>query len=70
LLFRSEEHVDRWCKQWHQPRGAIISLEQQWRLAQAWYEDRLTFDWRRKTREEVDALWNTLGFTSSFWSLS
>jgi hypothetical protein len=62
--------VDRWCKQWHQPRGAIISLEQQWRLAQAWYEDRLTFDWRRKTTEEVDALWNKLGFTSSFWSLS
>jgi hypothetical protein len=62
--------VDRWCRQWHQPRGAIISLEQQWRLAQAWYEDRLTFDWQRKTNEEVDALWNELGFTSSFWSLS
>jgi hypothetical protein len=70
LLFRSEDHVDRWCRQWHQPRGAIIELAQQWRLAQAWYEDRLAFDWRRKAAEEVDALWNTLGFTSSFWSLS
>lgn len=70
LLFRSEEHVDRWCKQWHQRRGAIISLEQQWGLAKAWYEDRLAFDWRRKTTEEVDALWNKLGFTSPFWSLS
>ncbi|MBE3560570.1 MAG: hypothetical protein IMW89_15325 [Ktedonobacteraceae bacterium] len=70
MLFRSEEHVDRWCRQWHQPRGAIISLEQQWRLACAWYEDRLIFDWRRKTGEEVEALWNELGFTSSFWSLA
>ncbi len=69
LLFRSEEHVDRWCKLWRQPRGEIISLEQQWRLARAWYEDRLTFDWRRKTIEEVDALWTELGFTSSFWAL-
>jgi len=69
LLFRSEEHVERWRHLWRQPRGAIISLEQQWRLAQAWYEDRLSFDWRRKTSEEIQALWRELGFTSSFWAL-
>ena len=62
--------MDRWCQQWHQPRGAIISLAQQWRLAQAWYEDRYDFDWRRKTSEEIDVLWEELGFTSPFWSLS
>jgi hypothetical protein len=62
--------VDRWCEQWKQPRGAIISLEQQWKLAQAWYADRMEFDWRRKTAEEVRALWRELGFTASFWEMS
>jgi len=61
--------VDRWCQQWRQPRGEVISLEQQWRLAQAWYSDRLELEWRRKTIEEIDALWAELGFTSSFWRL-
>jgi len=69
LLFRSEEHVDQWCKQWHQPRGEVISLDQQWKLAQAWYSDRVEFEWRRKTIEEIDALWAELGFTSLFWHL-
>ena len=61
--------MDRWCQQWRQPRGEVISLEQQWRLAQAWYNDRLDLEWRRKTIEEIDALWAELGFTSSFWRL-
>jgi len=69
LLFRSEDHVDHWCKQWKQSRGEVISLEQQWRLARVWYEDRLDFDWRRKTAEEVKSLWAELGFLSPFWSL-
>jgi hypothetical protein len=69
LLFRSEEHIDRWCRLWNQPRGEIISLEQQWRLSQAWYHDRMEFDWRRKTITEVDALWAENGLTSAFWHL-
>ncbi len=41
LLFRSEEHVRRWCRAWKCKPGAIFSLEKGWRLAQAWYADRL-----------------------------
>jgi hypothetical protein len=37
LLFRSGQHVDRWCRQWNRRRGRIFSLNQGWRLAQAWY---------------------------------
>ena len=29
----------------------------------------MELDWRRKTSEEVEALWTELGFTSSFWTL-
>lgn len=70
LFFRSEEHIDRWCKQWRMPRGAVLSVEQAWRLAVAWYgPDRRDPAWRRKTRDEVDALFDELGLTGDFWSL-
>lgn len=61
--------MNRWCNQWNQPRGAILSLSQQWHLAQAWYTDRLEFEWRRKTVAEIDELWQKLGLTSSFWDM-
>ena len=70
LLFRSEEHVDNWCRQWKLERGALLSLEQAWLLAQAWYgPDRREVAWRRKTLEEAEALFEDLGLTSPFWNL-
>jgi len=70
LLFRSEEHVDYWRHQWKLERGALLSVEQAWRLAQAWYgPDRRDVTWRRKTVDEIEALFEELGLTSPFWSL-
>lgn len=71
LLFRSDEHIDRWCDMWGQPRGEVLSLEQGWNLAKEWYgPDRRDPGWRRKTVDEVEALFAQLGLTSPFWSLS
>ena len=70
LFFRSEEHVDRWCGQWHLARGALLSLEQAWRLASAWFQaDRGAPDWRRPTVDEVESLFGSLGLTGAFWRL-
>ncbi|PYQ29915.1 MAG: hypothetical protein DMF56_09320 [Acidobacteria bacterium] len=70
LFFRSEEHVDRWCESWQMPRGEIISLDKGWELARIWYgEDRRAPDWRRRTLEETEAVFASLGFTSEFWNL-
>jgi hypothetical protein len=70
LLFGSEEHVDRWCQSRALPRGAVFSLAQCWGLARAWYsEDRSQAGWRRKTPEESEAAFATLGLTSPFWRL-
>jgi len=70
LLFRSEEHIDRWCAAWRLPRGAILTLGAGWRLAQAWLgPDRRDPAWRRRTVEEAEALFTKLELTSSFWSL-
>jgi hypothetical protein len=70
LFFRSEEHLDRWCRTWKLERGATLNLEQGWRLAQAWYgPDRRDPSWRRRNLEETEALFAELGLTSPFWNL-
>ena len=51
------------------PRGALLTPDQQWRLADAWYSDRLASGWRRKTADEADALFSALGLEGEFWRL-
>lgn len=69
LLFRSEEHIDRWCSFRELPRGGTMSVEQCWQLAREWYADKLSPDWRRKTLEEAEAMLAGIGLTDPFWSL-
>ena len=70
LLFRSEEHVDRWCTLWGFSRAAILTPTQTWRLAHAWYSpDRRDPGWRRRTVDETEALLASLGLTGEFWKL-
>ena len=69
LAFRSEAHVDRWREQRCLPRGAVFTPEQLWQLAVAWYADRLSPDWRRRTPAEVEAVFAEAGLTGEFWRL-
>lgn len=69
LLFRDEEHVDRWCAAREMPRGAVITPEQAWALARGWYGNKLSPDWRRHTPEETEALLSSIGLTGAFWSV-
>ena len=67
LLFRSEDTVNRWCKEHGIPRRPIISLEQLWYLAIAWYENRLTVESRRPGPDEMVAIFSTIGLDGPFW---
>lgn len=49
--------------------GATMTLEQQWELAHAWYADRMSPGWRRRTPEEAEALFSGIGLTGDFWRL-
>jgi len=69
LLFRAEEHIDRWRRQWSQPPGAPLTIDQGWQLARAWFHDKMEPDWRRASIEETEALLERLGLLGSFWSL-
>ena len=70
LLFRSEEHIQRWLAYHDLPPGATMSPEQCWRLAHAWYHSVLDPDWRRRTPDEAQALFAEIGLTGPFWNLS
>ena len=70
LLFRSEQHVDRWCQQWNWPRGGVFSLEQGWKLAKLWYSDRLKPDWRPMSGAEAESVFREVGLVGEFWKLS
>ena len=66
-LFRSEEHVERWLA--GRPAGATISVTRLAELAEAWWHDRLSPDWRPHTRDENQAILDRVGLTGDFWLL-
>jgi hypothetical protein len=70
LLFRSEQHVDNWCRQWSRSRGGILSLQQGWKLAQLWYGDRLKPEWQPMGAGEAQAVFAEVGLIGEFWKLS
>ena len=69
LLFRSEEHRDTWLDARGLRHGATLSVAQQWHLARIWYGDKMSPEWRRRTPEEAQAVFDSLGLTGPFWKL-
>ena len=67
LLFRSEETVNSWCEARGTPRRPLVSLDQLWRLAVAWYENRLTVESRRPGPDEMVSVFAAIGLTGPFW---
>jgi hypothetical protein len=66
-LFRSEEHVERWLA--GRDPGATITAGEMCELAYAWWGNRLAPDWRPRTRDESQAILDSLGLTDPFWQL-
>lgn len=61
--------MDRWCAFRRIPRGEVISLDRCWELAKRWDIDRFRLDWRRKTVDEMEAIFEAVGLRGQFWSL-
>jgi hypothetical protein len=66
-LFRSEEHARRWLEQRGYDGGETIGIEQLADLAYAFYGNRLAPDWRPRTRDETQAIVDSVGLTGPFW---
>jgi hypothetical protein len=70
LFFRSEDRVEEWCRRQRVPVRPILTLEQLWLLAVAWYENRLSPDARRPKPEEMRGIFERIGLTGPFWDPS
>lgn len=70
LLFRDESEIDGWCTRHGILRGEVVPVATLWKLAKAWYGDKLDPNWRRKTPEEAAAILTSLGLTGPFWDLT
>jgi len=69
LLFRSEEHVERWCRTRGLPVQPRVSMAQLWELAVAWYANRITEESRRPVGDEVRAIFDRIGLRGPFWEI-
>lgn len=58
-----------WVESERREPGAIVPLDTAWRLADAWYADRLHIDWRRLSPDEVESLFERVGLRGAFWRL-
>jgi hypothetical protein len=67
LFFRSEERVREWCEANGFPVRPLVSLDQLWGLAVAWYGNRLSPDSRRPQPREMREIFAGLGLDGSFW---
>ena len=67
-LFRSEEHIKRWLG--GREPGATIPVTKLSELAHAWWDDRISPDWRPHTREQNQAILERLGLIDPFWTLA
>ena len=68
-LFRSEEHVREFNEARSYDPGVSLSTAEIWELSRAWYANRLSSDWRPRTRDESQAILDRLGLKGEFWRL-
>lgn len=67
LFFRSEEHVDQWCKMNSVTKRPLVSLDQLWQLAVTGYGNRLTIESRRPGPDEMVKIFSEIGLQGAFW---
>jgi hypothetical protein len=67
-LFRSEGHASRWLGR--RAPGATIPVGKLSELAHAWWDDRLSPQWRPHTLEQNQGILETLGLSGEFWRLA
>jgi hypothetical protein len=70
LFFLSEADIDCWCLRHGHPRGSVLPIDVALRLADLWFGDYASPDWKRKSPQQALEIFNTLELDPSFWRLS
>jgi hypothetical protein len=70
LFFTSEKEIDDWCARHGHPRGSILDIKTGIRLAELWFGDYASREWRRKTPAQASEIFEQLGLDPTFWRFS
>ncbi len=66
-FFRSEALVEEWCKSNDIPKRPLLTLEQLWQMALAWYSGRLSPAAHRPRPDEIRRIFANIGLQGDFW---
>lgn len=67
--FHAEADVDAWCARHALPKGAVLTMPALWRFASEWYGRHLDQPWRKRSADEVRALFARHDLTGGFWQV-
>jgi hypothetical protein len=67
--FHAERDIDAWCARHAMPRGEVLAMPELWAFASDWYGHHLDQPWRKRSLEDVRALFARHGLTSEFWKI-
>ena len=67
--FAHEADIDPWCRRHAMPCGATLTLEPLWGFASDWYGGYLQEPWRKRSADEVRALFARHGLAGPFWEI-
>ena len=67
LFFRSEENASKWCEERGVPLNPLVTMEQLWKMASAWYATRLQAESRRPKPDEIRQIFTSIGLQGDFW---
>jgi hypothetical protein len=65
--FHAEADVDAWCARHDLPKGAVLTMPVLWAFASDWYGKHLDQPWRKRSLDDVRALFARHGLTGEFW---
>lgn len=68
LFFSSEADIDVWCSRHGHPKGAILNMETGIALAERWFGDYASPDWRRKSPQQAAKIFGELALDRTFWT--
>jgi hypothetical protein len=69
LPFERLEDVAAWCDRHALPRGDVVPLSRVLLLAREWYGPYLDADWRKRTVDEAQAVFDRIGLRGTHWRL-
>ena len=69
LFFTSEAKIGDWCVRHGSPKGSILDMGKMIRLADLWFGDYGSPDWKRKTPDGAARIFQELDLDRSFWNI-